>query len=203
MSSLQQPHPHALAETPADPHHDPRNPYKTGLRFDGHLPVAAGQDLWVFGYGSLMWNPGFSHDEQVRGLIRGYHRRFCVISTRYRGTPDKPGLVLGLAPGGSCRGLLFRVPSSAVRATVDYLYEREMVGDAYRPVILPALSERHGVVRAYTFVCRRDSEAIKGKLCADSTADMIAEASGLAGSNRDYLAYEQLHPAFSYQCPRR
>jgi glutathione-specific gamma-glutamylcyclotransferase len=162
--------------------------YRTGVEFDGRLPVAAGQDLWVFGYGSLMWNPGFPHSDQARALIRGYHRRFCISSTRYRGTPEKPGLVLGLAPGGSCWGVAFRIPAAEVRAAVAYLYEREMIGNVYRPSMVPALTDRHGTVRAYTFVCRRDSEGFRGDLQHDSTAAIIAEARGLAGTNRDYLA---------------
>lgn len=167
---------------------DTRHIYQTGVRFNGRLPVPTGQDLWVFGYGSLMWNPGFAHAEQARALVRGYHRRFCVASTRYRGTPEKPGLVLGLAPGGACRGVVFRVPAAKVRQAVAYLYEREMIGDVYRPCMLPVMAERHGVVRAYSFICRLDSDSYRGDLCRQGTAGIIAEARGLAGSNRDYLA---------------
>ncbi len=78
------------------------------------IPVKPGEDLWVFGYGSLMWNPGFPYLEQSDALLYGYHRGFCVYSHRYRGTPEKPGLVLGLDRGGSCRGVAFRVAAADV-----------------------------------------------------------------------------------------
>ena len=91
------------------------------------------QDLWIFGYGSLMWNPGFPAQENRPGLLHGYHRRLCVLSTHYRGTPDNPGLVLGLDQGGSCCGRTFRVPAKDVAAAVAYLDEREQVTKEYTP----------------------------------------------------------------------
>ena len=75
------------------------------------------QDLWVFGYGSLMWRPGFEHEERHSALLRGYHRAFCVYSHVHRGTPEKPGLVFGLDAGGSCRGVAFRVAASRAAET--------------------------------------------------------------------------------------
>src|SRR5215469_4449876 len=74
--------------------------------------LASGRDLWIFGYGSLMWNPGFPHAEAQPALLHGFHRAFCVYSSRYRGTPERPGLVLGLDRGGACKGVAFRVPSA-------------------------------------------------------------------------------------------
>ena len=97
------------------------------------LTPPPGEDFWVFGYGSLMWHPGFPHVEVRLAVLHGYHRRFCVYSHRYRGTPERPGLVLGLDRGGSCRGLAFRVPAAESAEVIDYLYEREMITGVYIP----------------------------------------------------------------------
>ena len=90
-------------------------------------------DIWIFAYGSLMWNPGFAHAERQPALLHGWHRSFCVYSHRYRGTPDRPGLVLGLDRGGSCRGVAYRVAQEKARDTLAYLWDREMVLGVYRP----------------------------------------------------------------------
>ena len=87
-----------------------------------------GGDLWVFGYGSLMWNPGFAHAEARPARVYGYHRAFCLYSEHYRGTEARPGLVLGLNRGGSCRGRAFRVPAHDADAAMEYLIAREMYG---------------------------------------------------------------------------
>ena len=105
------------------------------------LTLPEGEDFWVFGYGSLMWHPGFPHVEVCAALLNGYHRRFCVYSHRYRGTPERPGLVLGLDRGGSCRGLAYRVPAAEGAAAMDYLYEREMVTGVYIPSWLGVKTE--------------------------------------------------------------
>src|SRR5258708_40082984 len=89
--------------------------------------LARRQPIWVFAYGSLMWNPGFAHDAAEPALLRGWHRSFCVYSHRYRGTPERPGLVLGLDRGGACPGLALRIPAAAAEAAMSYLWEREMV----------------------------------------------------------------------------
>ena len=95
-----------------------------------------GGDFWVFGYGSLIWRPGFPHKEARPAMLHGFHRRFCVYSHRYRGTPDCPGLVLGLTRGGSCRGIAYKVPEAEGEGVMDYLYEREMVLGVYDPTWL-------------------------------------------------------------------
>ncbi len=166
--------------------------YRTGIRFQGTLPVPAGQPLWVFAYGSLMWNPGFTYEEAVHGKLRGYHRRFCVRSTHYRGSPEAPGLVLGLDAGGACEGLVYKVPPEAVEETVSYLYEREMIGDVYQPMLLPVLAAHHGNLRAYTFVVRPDAPDYCNLPEAECAA-IIAAAEGLAGRNLDYLANTVRH----------
>jgi cation transport protein ChaC len=148
--------------------------------------MADADDFWVFGYGSLMWNPGFPHAAAVSALLRGYHRAFCVYSHHYRGTPDRPGLVLGLAPGGSCRGVAFRVPGTEEAAVRDYLDERELVTYAYVPKTLP-VDIPMGTVDAYTFVADPEHRQYAGDLGVDRSAEIIMEARGVAGLNRDYL----------------
>ncbi|HSO42416.1 MAG TPA: gamma-glutamylcyclotransferase [Rhodospirillales bacterium] len=143
-------------------------------------------DFWVFGYGSLMWRPGFAHSGSVPALLRGYNRSFCVYSHHYRGTPEQPGLVLGLAPGGVCRGLAFRVPRVREAAVRDYLDERELVSYAYIPRML-AVEIPGGEVEAYTFVADPAHRQFAGNLGIERSAEIIMEARGIAGLNRDYL----------------
>jgi cation transport protein ChaC len=144
-------------------------------------------DLWVFGYGSLMWRPGFAFAEALPALLRGWHRSFCLYSLHYRGTPQQPGLVLGLDRGGSCRGLAFRVPAADARSTVHYLNERELVGYAYRPHIAQVTLENGQRVAAYTFVADRGHRHYAGNLDPERQATIIMDAQGAAGLNRDYL----------------
>ncbi len=147
----------------------------------------ANGDMWVFGYGSLMWHPDFPHRETAPALLRGYHRALCIYSTRYRGTADSPGLVLGLDRGGSCRGLAFRVASEDAEAVRDYLWEREMLGYAYRAKWLPVRTT-HGTVRALTFVVDRMRHAdYAGRLDDESLIERILRGRGQRGSSLEYL----------------
>ena len=141
---------------------------------------------WVFGYGSLMWRPGFSFVEQQTATLRGYHRAFCIQSHRYRGTPKKPGLVLGLDRGGSCIGTAFRVDDEEWDNVVTYLNDRELVGYAYEPTVLPILLGDRSVP-AYTFVADSDHEHYAGDQGLEKSAQIIMGASGTMGLNRDYL----------------
>src|SRR5439155_6623183 len=93
-------------------------------------------DLWIFGYGSLMWSPGFSYQKKTLGRVHGYHRALCILSTRYRGTKRKPGLVMGLCRGGSCWGMAFRVDAARVRHALTRLWQREMPRRVYAPRLL-------------------------------------------------------------------
>ncbi len=157
-----------------------------------YLQRPENEDFWVFGYGSLMWNPGFPHLEVQVALLRGYHRRFCIYSVHYRGTQDCPGLVLGLDRGGSCRGLAFRVPAAEGDAVMHYLYEREMLQKVYRPrwlkVHLPA-----GPVQACGFVVNRNHQQYTGHLSLEETAAYIAQGRGNRGQCREYLANTLAH----------
>ena len=155
---------------------------------DGHL--------YVFGYGSLIWKPGFPHDGTHPALLRGFHRRFCLWSRLYRGTPEAPGLVLGLDRGGACRGVAFRVPGTAAEAVLDYLDARENPGSetVYRRHMLPVrlLDQGGRMVRAVTYVANRTHPAY-GRPCPDTAAAAIARGVGQAGRNRDYLLNTVAH----------
>src|SRR5690625_2028676 len=152
---------------------------------------AAAEDWWVYGYGSLMWDPGFPHHEAQAALLRGYHRRFCVYSMRYRGTPQRPGLVLGLAPGGSCRGMTFRVPAEKGEAVLDYLWMREMITGVYRPLWL-SVATPQGPKRALTFVADPTHQQFC-RLDLQTTAALIRQGEGQRGSCRDYLINTEQH----------
>ena len=97
----------------------------------------APHDLWIFGYGSLMWRPGFTHAERARARLDGYHRAFCISSTHHRGDALRPGLVLGLDRGGACEGVAYRVPAAEARTVLAYLRERELISGVYREAQLP------------------------------------------------------------------
>lgn len=145
------------------------------------------RDLWVFGYGSLMWRPGFEADEIRRARLDGWHRGFCVYSRHWRGTPERPGLVLGLDQGGSCHGLAFRVAAERAADVVEYLNERELVGYAYVAQDLPVRLDDGRVVDAYTFVADTAHHHYAGQLPLEQAAAIIMDAEGCAGLNRDYL----------------
>jgi cation transport protein ChaC len=143
-------------------------------------------DLWVFGYGSLMWRPGFPYLESRPAVLEGYHRSFCVYSRYWRGTPEKPGLVLGLTPGGSCRGLAFRVAAAKRDGVMDYLSERELSAYAYVARHLP-LEIEGGGIEACCFVADQNHCHYAGDLEVTEAAQIIMDAEGKAGLNRDYL----------------
>jgi cation transport protein ChaC len=143
-------------------------------------------DLWVFGYGSLMWDPGFEYVRCQRAMLRGYHRAFCVTSTRYRGTPERPGLVLGLDRGGCCRGMAFLVADAHVESVLQTLWDREMPRRVYSPRVVK-LDLGDGKVSALTFVADRAHDAYTGALELEAAARTIADCSGARGPNADYL----------------
>ncbi len=146
-------------------------------------------DLWVFGYGSLMWRPGFEHVERHQARIAGYHRQFCVYSHHHRGTPETPGLVLGLSRGGACRGVLYRVAAANADETIAYLREREQVTLVYREVRINAVRLADGarIGRVLTYVAEPGHEQFAGKLDMAAQAALIAQGVGQSGRNPDYL----------------
>lgn len=143
--------------------------------------------LWIFGYGSLMWNPGFAHIARHVATVYGLHRRLCVSSMRYRGTPQSPGLVLGLDRGGSCIGYAFCVRHDDKQAVVDYLEDREMVSNVYKPVFVTACLDDERRVKALTFRVKRDHPQYIPPMCERELAERIGRCRGQKGPNRDYV----------------
>ncbi|MBU3029237.1 gamma-glutamylcyclotransferase [Paracoccus marinaquae] len=153
--------------------------------------------FWVFGYGSLMWDPGFRPAETVRARLTGYARSFCLRSTRYRGTEETPGLVLGLdaEQGAECRGLALRIADGEYDEVMHYLRERELDTGAYHEAILPVALEDGRGIEAVAYVMRRDHWQYAGNLCAREQAEIIARAEGGRGPNADYLFNTTRHLA--------
>ena len=145
------------------------------------------RDFWVFGYGSLMWRPGFAHVETVRARLHGYRRSLCIYSYVHRGTPDHPGLVLGLDAGGSCLGIAFRVPGAMTDEVIAYLREREMSNNVYFEKWLPLHLADGRIVRALAYVANRHHEQYAGRLDAKAAAAIVASSRGESGPNIDYL----------------
>lgn len=148
--------------------------------------VRDGGDAWVFGYGSLMWNPAILHQDTRIATLHGYHRRFCLWTPLGRGTPEKPGLVLGLARGGSCRGVAFRIAGPDVDEEFRVLWRREMVSDGYVPRWVGLETEK-GPIHALTFVINRDCPRYAGRLPDDEAVKVIAGTGGDLGTNAEYL----------------
>jgi cation transport protein ChaC len=149
----------------------------------------ADEDLWVFAYGSLIWRPGFDHVEWVPAHIIGLHRSLCVYSFDHRGTPERPGLVLGLDFGGACRGIAYRVTAKNRKAVLKYLREREQTTFVYREIThltwLPGPPERR--VEAVCYAVDRGHAQYAGRLPHDRQLKIVRQAHGRSGNNRDYV----------------
>lgn len=144
-------------------------------------------DFWVFGYGSLMWRPGFAHTETCKARLAGYRRALCVRSHVHRGTPDRPGLVLGLDRGGSCIGLAFRVPGALSDEVMTYLRERELVTSVYLEKTLPVRLETGETVAAVTYVVDRSHLQYASHMDAEEAASTVSGAIGQSGPNEEYV----------------
>ncbi|MDP2803362.1 MAG: gamma-glutamylcyclotransferase [Phreatobacter sp.] len=146
-------------------------------------------DLWVFGYGSLMWRPGFAFVERHPSRLVGLHRSLCVYSHVHRGTPEQPGLVLGLDRGGTCRGMVFRVEAALADATVAYLREREQATsvylEVYRNVTLESPDRPR--VHALTYIVDRGHAQYAGRLPLDRQLHIVRHGHGRSGANPDYV----------------
>ncbi|WP_338074330.1 gamma-glutamylcyclotransferase [Hyphomicrobium sulfonivorans] len=152
-------------------------------------------DLWIFAYGSLMWRPGFEAEEVVHARLTGWRRSFCIYSRFHRGSPRRPGLVLGLDRGGVCEGLAFRVAPEAERETLRYLREREQVASVYREALVPlTLLERdHTEVQALAYLVEPAHPSYAGRLALAEQAHLVRGGIGRSGNNIDYLASTVAH----------
>jgi len=144
-------------------------------------------DLWVFGYGSLMWSPGFRCAEKSVAFLHGYHRALCILSTRYRGTQRRPGLVMGLCRGGSCWGMAFRIPASRVLRVLKALWKREMLRKVYRPRLIPVRIRRGLRVHALAFVADAGHSQFVRELDLHGRARLVAQGIGQRGRCTDYI----------------
>lgn len=153
------------------------------------VEIDASAGFWVFGYGSLMWNPGFAVAERVLADLNGYHRAFCMASIVYRGTPEDPGLVLALDPraGAACSGLAMRVAPADGPEALAYLRDRELVSSAYREAREVLQLEDGRVVEGLCYVMDTGHDQYRGNLSLSDQAQIISRAAGPAGSNREYL----------------
>lgn len=152
------------------------------------------QQFWVFGYGSLMWKPGFEFLESAPALIHGFHRRLCVYSFVHRGTPERPGLVLGLDRGGSCHGMAFRVAAENREATLAYLRAREQVTSVYLEAMRPIrLLDGGKRVDAIVYVADRNHRQYAGKLDAGRLLKFIRQGRGQSGDCTDYVLSTLAH----------
>ncbi len=153
------------------------------------MTSSATDDLWVFGYGSLMWRPGFPYLERVPARLIGLHRALCVYSFVHRGTPEKPGLVLGLDRGGACRGIAYRVAAAERDATIAYLREREQATSVYlelmRRITLATTPRRD--VQALVYAVDRGHVQYAGRLDLERQVHLVRQGHGRSGANRDYV----------------
>jgi len=148
--------------------------------------LVPGERLWVFGFGSLIWNPAFYFDQRCPGQVFGYHRAFCLWARSGRGSPQRPGLMLSLKRGGSCHGVLYQLPQGGERQELDVLWRREMLTMAYKPVLTRARCG-HGWVRVLTFTANRSHERYVPDLGAEQEAMLLASGEGPLGRASDYL----------------
>jgi cation transport protein ChaC len=155
-------------------------------------PEEQAAGVWVFGYGSLLWNPGFAWSERRPALLQGYHRAFCRYSFRHRGTPEAPGLVIGLQEGGSCLGLAYRIAAGATAAALAYLDGRE--GAGYHRLAQPIQLQGSapdpvsaGTVTAWVYVPNTDHPSYFGQQDPARIAGLVATGKGESGTALDYL----------------
>lgn len=165
------------------------------MELDAFLAGRPAGDLWVFGYGSLMWRPGFRHSESAMGRAHGYHRALCILSNRYRGTPERPGLVVGLCRGGSCWGMAFRIPAANVRRALATLWRREMLNNVYIPTMVSVAIGRRRRVRALAFVADTAHRQFVRELDLHGRARLVAQGIGQRGRCVDYIRNTLEHMA--------
>ncbi len=151
---------------------------------------------WVFGYGSLMWNPGFPHQRSEAAKLEGFHRRLCVYSFHYRGRPSQPGVVFGLDKGGSCEGLAFEVAAKDWPETREYLRQRELITMVYNEVEMPVQLVGSGEnVNAITYVVDRTHPQCACGLADADIVELVRQGEGLSGPCTDYVLNTHAHLA--------
>jgi glutathione-specific gamma-glutamylcyclotransferase len=148
---------------------------------------ASGGDLWVFGYGSLMWRPGFAYVRRCKAILHGWRRSLCVYSHVYRGSPEQPGLVLALDRGGACPGVAFQVDPALRETTVRYLRDREQVTAVYLERVMPVALECGERVLALTYVADRLHCQYAGRLDRDAMLEYVRAGKGQSGENAEYI----------------
>ena len=148
--------------------------------------ASPGTDVWVFGYGSLIWNPAIHYSEKRTARVWGYHRSFCLRTPLGRGTPENPGLVLALDKGGSCNGIACKLPTGREKDELSVVWDREMALDSYSAVWVRAMTPE-GPVDAVTFVMNRETERYVGRLPEASVVEHLATAAGYLGTCAEYL----------------
>lgn len=163
------------------------------IRSNSETKAPGSEDLWIFGYGSLMWRPEFAFVEQQVALLRGYHRALCVYSHVHRGTRDRPGLVLGLKRGGSCKGIAFRVAPDRAEDTLSYLRAREQVTAVYLEMRLRATLADGRRVNTVCYVADRRHEQYAGSLDRAELVRLVTQGVGVSGSNPEYVRNTQCH----------
>jgi cation transport protein ChaC len=163
------------------------------VKLERFLALLPPGELWVFGYASLMWSPGFAHREKRRAFVYGYHRALCIYSHRHRGTLERPGLVMGLCRGGSCWGMAYRLASRRQRAILAELWRREMRNYVYLPRLVNVRLGGNRSARALTFVADRTHRQFAGDLDVAHTARLVAQGRGGRGHNIDYLQRTLAH----------
>ncbi len=143
--------------------------------------------VWVFGYGSLIWNPAFNFSETVKARLFGFRRRFCLHLTIGRGSPEYPGLMLALDKGGSCNGIAFKIEAKDVESETEILWMREMISGAYQPHWTKMRTEI-GLLEGFTFVVNRKHPRYLGNASDEETVKLLQNGSGYLGTCKDYLA---------------
>jgi len=159
-----------------------------GILVNHTLRMLGDTDLWIFGYGSLIWNPALNYEEQRRCSIEGYKKKFCFWTTLSRGSIDNPGLMMGLMEGEGCNGVAFRISAENARSELDVLYRREMSHYIYKPTWVDAQCvETDSLFKILTFVVDKENHRFVNNLSIEETVRTIATAEGPLGRNCDYL----------------